>query len=136
MEVVFLVDTSGSMRENQLRLVDPELRGLHYRGANITVIQCDTEVAKTHKYNPFQSLQDFHGRGGTDYYTQVIKQERGDKWYAQFLSNTPTVSPDGVDTLWLIPEGCMPADEFKKNIVPWGNIVVVPDETKTTAQVG
>jgi predicted metal-dependent peptidase len=162
LEVVFMVDTSGSMGEEQLRLVDPELRGLHARGAHITVIHCDTNVAKVHDYSPHQSLCDFHGRGGTEFsaallkmrelwprpglfigftdgwggvetYADAVRQEQGVKWYNDFIARDPTVSPDGVDSLWLIPEGCMDPGEFHRNIVPWGNVVVVPAEKEAVA---
>lgn len=157
LEVVFMVDTSGSMGEDQLRLVDPELRGLHARGAHITVIHCDTAVAKIQEYSPHKSLCEFHGRGGTEFsaaflqmrelcprpglfigytdgwggierYADIVKQERGAAWYDSFIAREPTMSPDGVDTLWLIPEGCMDPDEFHRNVVPWGNVVAVPAE--------
>ena len=162
LEVVFMVDTSGSMGEEQLRLVDPELRGLHARGAHITVIHCDTNVAKVHEYSPHQSLCEFHGRGGTEFsaaflqmrelfprpglfigytdgyggiesYAQVIREERGAAWYDSFTAREPMMSPDGVDTLWLIPEGCMDPDDFHRTVVPWGNVVVVPAEKEKVA---
>jgi len=158
-----MVDTSGSMGEEQLRLVDPELRGLHTRGAHITVIHCDTEVAKIHDYSPHQSLCEFHGRGGTEFsaallkmrelypkpglfigytdgwggverYAEVVCNEFGVKWYDDFIAREPTVSPDGVDSLWLIPEGCMDPDEFHRSVVPWGNVVVVPAEKEAVTQ--
>jgi len=157
LEVVFMVDTSGSMGEEQLRLVDPELQGLHARGAHITVLHCDTAVAKIHEYSPHTSLCEFHGRGGTDFsaafmkmrelfpkpglfigytdgwggveqYVDIVKGEQGTAWYDNFIASGPTVSPDGVDSLWLIPEGCMDPVEFHRSVVPWGNVVVVPAE--------
>jgi predicted metal-dependent peptidase len=157
LEVVFMVDTSGSMGQQQLRLVDPELRGLHARGAHITVIHCDAAVAKVHEYSPHKPLEEFSGRGGTDFspallqvrelfpqpslfigytdgyggveaYVSEVKKTYGSSWYDDYVAQTPSVSPDGIETLWLIPEGCMKPDEFKAQIVPWGNVVVIKDD--------
>jgi len=155
LDVAFVVDTSGSMGTEQLQLVDPELRGLHARGAHITVIHCDAEVAKVAVYSPFERLEQFHGRGGTDYsdaflmlreqypipgmvvcytdgyggiekYVRKVKSERGSQWYDDFTAHSPSVSPDGMETLWLIPEGCMKPDTFSSTISPWGRVTVVP----------
>jgi len=155
LEVAFMVDTSGSMDKEQLQLVDPELRGLHCRGAHITVIHCDASVAKVAPYSPFESLERFHGRGGTEFsdalfkvrelyprpglfvgftdgyggiesYAQTIRKERGAAWYDEFVSRKPGISPDGIETLWLIPEGSMDPKEFTRTIVPWGTVIVVP----------
>ena len=155
LEVAFMVDTSGSMDKAQLQLVDPELRGLHCRGAHVIVIHCDACVAKVETYSPFESLERFHGRGGTEFsdalfkvrelyprpglfvgftdgyggiesYAQTIRKERGAAWYDEFVSRKPGISPDGIETLWLIPEGSMDPKEFTKTIVPWGTVIVVP----------
>ena len=154
LEVVFLVDTSGSMGEDELKLVEPELRGLHARGAHITVIHCDAAVAKVEEYSPYEGLQKFHGRGGTDYsdaliylremhprpsflvgftdgwggieqYKQIILNERNAAWWDDYVASRPEESPDGVSSLWVLPEGCESPDDFKKKIVPWGTVVTV-----------
>ena len=155
LEVVVMVDTSMSMGAEQLRLVDPELRGMHSRGAHITVIHCDAAVAKVETYSPHTPLENFSGRGGTEFsdallktrelyprpglfvgytdgyggietYVRAIKKERGAEWYDEFCSRKPTISPDGIETLWLIPEGSMSPEEFAESIVPWGGVIVVP----------
>lgn len=156
LEVVFMVDTSGSMQMDQLQLVDPELRGMHSRGAHITVIHCDTAVAKVEPYSPHMPLERFSGRGGTEFsdallktrelyprpglfvgftdgyggierYVQVVRDERGEAWYEEFCSCAPSMSPDGIETLWLIPEGSMDPGEFSDSVVPWGAVIVVPE---------
>jgi predicted metal-dependent peptidase len=157
LDVVFMVDTSGSMGKEQLRLVDPELRGMHARGAHITVVHCDAAVARVEPYNPYQPLERFYGRGGTDFspgllqvrelyprpglfvcytdgyggieaYTAQVIQEHGQRWYTDFLSGDPEISPDGIDSLWLIPQGCMDIKAFRENVVPWGMTVEIPAE--------
>lgn len=155
LDVAFIVDTSGSMGVGELCEVDPELRALHYRGAHINVYHCDAAVAKVEEYNPYKPLQEFHGRGGTEYsdallkirenphkpgfivcftdgwggietYKRVIVEERGESWWDEYAASSPTHCPDGIETLWLIPQDCMAPDEFKQSIVPWGHVLVVP----------
>lgn len=157
LDVAFLVDTSGSMGAEQLRLVDPELCGLHFRQAQITIYHCDAAVAKVETYNPYEPLEKFHGRGGTEYsdaliklreqwpppsflvvytdgyggietYKRLIIDERGEGWWKSYIEPRQTHSPDGIETLWIIPEGCMKPEDFKKNIAPWGDVVTVPTD--------
>lgn len=159
LDVAFMVDTSGSMGAEQLRLVDAELRGMHARGAHITVLHCDADVAKVEEYNPFMKLEQFHGRGGTDFspallytwdmypppsmfvgytdgyggieaYVQAVRRDYGDEWYDEFVASNPSSTPDGIEALWMLPEGCMTEERFKQ-IVPWGNVIIVPTDTET-----
>jgi predicted metal-dependent peptidase len=155
LDVVFMIDTSGSMGVEQLELVDAELRGLHGRGAHIKIIHCDAHVARVEDYSPFTPMEKFHGRGGTDFspalllvrdmyprpglfvgftdgfggieqYVNAVKQQFGAGWYDQFTDGSRTSTPDGIEAIWLIPEGCMNPDEFKERVVPWGHVIVVP----------
>ena len=157
LDVAFAIDTSGSMGADQLRLVDAELRGMHARGAHITVIHCDAHVAKVEEYSPFMTMERFHGRGGTDFspsllytwdmypspgmfvcftdgaggiedYVDAVKQDYGADWYDEFAARRPSTTPDGIEALWLIPEGCMDPDSFTESICPWGQVIVVPAE--------
>jgi predicted metal-dependent peptidase len=155
LDVAFVVDTSGSMGDVELREVDPELRALHYRGANIEIYHCDAAVAKVEQYNPFKSLEEFYGRGGTEFsdaliqiderpqkpgfiavftdgyggieaYKEKIVSERGSAWWEDFIASNPTAGPSGIETLWILPDGCMEPAEFKARIVPWGQAIKVP----------
>lgn len=155
LEVAFMIDTSGSMGSDELSLVDAELRGLHTRGAHIMVIHSDAAVAQIHEYSPYQPLTEFYGRGGTDFseallavrqlpirpglfigytdgyggvemYVERVQQERGAAWYDAYVAQHPRANPDGIDTLWLLPEDAMEPEEFTRDIVPWGDVVVVP----------
>jgi hypothetical protein len=157
LDVAFMIDTSGSMGEEQLRLVDAELRGLHGRGAHIKILHCDANVAKIEDYSPFVPMERFHGRGGTDFspallcvrdlyprpglfigftdgfggiekYLAAVKAQFGADWYQRFADGNRSTTPDGIEAIWLIPEGCMNPGEFKENIVPWGHVIVVPTD--------
>ena len=130
---------------------------MHTRGAHITVIHCDADVAKVEPYTPFSALEQFHGRGGTDFspallhvrdmypppslfvaytdgfggindYVKAVSNSRGGDWYEEFAARMPTTTPDGVEMVWMIPEGCMDPDEFRERICPWGQVIVVPTD--------
>ena len=155
LDAAFMIDTSGSMGAEQLQLVDAELRGMHTRGAHIKVVHCDAAVAKIEDYSPFSPMERFHGRGGTDFspallalrdlypvpgmfvgftdgyggieeYVATIIEERGSEWYNEFVARSPSVTPDGVEALWMLPEGCMTPEEFQAGVCPWGQVIVVP----------
>ena len=163
LDAAFMIDTSGSMCAEQLRLVDAELRGMHARGTHIKVIHCDADVAKIEDFSPFTPMERFHGRGGTDFspallalrdlypvpgmfvgftdgagsihaYVEVIVEERGTEWYDEFAARSPTVSPDGIEVLWMIPEGCMAVECFQEDICPWGQVIVVPADQPVLEQ--
>lgn len=154
LEIAVLIDTSGSMGAEELTLIDPELRGMKARGARIVIIHSDTDVAKVHLYNSSEPLERFFGRGGTDYsnalmqlrqlhprphyligytdgyggierYKATIIKERSQSWWDAYCATNPERSPDGFSTLWLLPAGCMPPDDFKREIVPWGKTIIV-----------
>jgi len=136
LDVAFLVDTSGSMGANELKLVDPELRGLHARGAHITVIHCDAKVTKVHVYSPYEPLRTIwpmpnflvgftDGWGGIEKYKAAIIAERGRSWWELFRVSQSDESPDGIRTLWLLPEGCLSPSEFTERVVPWGKVITV-----------
>jgi len=153
--VWFCVDTSGSMGPEQLRIVDPELKGIAQRGGNIVVFHADAGVAKREAYHPRRGLERFHGRGGTDFspvllellntppdkkpnfliyftdgygcltaYKEEVIQRYGSSAWARIVGSRK--SPDGVDMLWLLPEGSATPSEFKKRVASFGRREVVP----------
>jgi hypothetical protein len=65
--VWFGVDTSGSMGQDRLELVDAELKAIHARDAHIKVLHIDAGVNKIEDYDPHKGLTRFVGRGGTDF---------------------------------------------------------------------
>jgi len=142
------------MGAEELKLVDPELRGLHARGADITVIHADAGVAKVHRYVRGTLLETFVGRGGTDYssalvyirqmphrphyvigytdgygsigaYRSIIQKERGQAWWDSYITSQPEKSPDSIPTIWLLPEGCMSPTDFTAGVCPWGKTITV-----------
>ena len=148
------VDTSGSMGKEELQLVDPEARMLSQQDVHIMVVHVDAEVAKIEPYDPHQGLVNFAGRGGTDFsplffaLDKLPRAERpaflvyftdgfgGCEQYLEskrvtYSGKRPKVCPSGVETLWLIPEGCLPRADFM-NLVPFGEVLIVPRPEKET----
>lgn len=155
LNIWFAVDTSGSMSSTELSLVDAELKGIVQRGANILVIHCDASIVKMEKYHPRKGLNQFHGRGGTDfsptlielcklplrlkpsflvYYTDGFGNTTN---YLEFLKSKgfenawniakgTTKTPCGVEVLWLLPKRSTRLDRFKR-IAPFGRYEEIPD---------
>jgi hypothetical protein len=65
------------------------------------------------------------GWGGIERYKQTIISERSASWWDGYVAAHPEESPDGMPSLWVLPEGCMAPAEFKANVVPWGTAVVI-----------
>lgn len=70
LNVVFVMDTSGSVGDNELKAFVNELVGIQksYRGCTVHVIECDAEVNKYYKLTSYQKPdRKFRGRGGTSF---------------------------------------------------------------------
>jgi hypothetical protein len=74
------------------------------------------------------------GYGGIGDYKQQVIEERGKEWWESYIEPRQTHSPDGTETLWVIPEGCMKPEDFQTNIAPWGDVVTVPTDHKAVAE--
>lgn len=73
------VDTSASIREEELRLFFTEIHHLWRTGAEVTVVECDTSIGRVYPYRgSTPSL--VSGGGGTDFIQplQLAKQEGAD----------------------------------------------------------
>lgn len=64
LQLTIALDTSGSVRDEELTQFHAEMVRLHNMGVNLTVIQCDTKVSPHYKFDPKKPFQ-VHGRGGT-----------------------------------------------------------------------
>lgn len=151
----FVVDTSGSMCDTQLSMVDSEVRSLAQRGCEVTFVHCDASVTKIEPYGAGLKVIQFVGRGGTDFspvfdkleelppakrpdfvvyftdgfgtcYNHTAKVNAIPKYLNMLASNRrPPMSPRGIDTLWLIPADGLPITEFYE-AVPFGHVSIVP----------
>ena len=69
------IDTSGSVRNDELEEFLTEIHHLNKTGSEVTIVQCDTAIAHIGTYKPGEDYK-IHGRGGTsfqpviDYYNE------------------------------------------------------------------
>jgi predicted metal-dependent peptidase len=137
------VDTSGSMNEDELKLLDPELKALHQRGCRLDITHCDAKVAKVEPYDVHAGLVKFLGRGGTDFspvfeYIARLTYHRRPAFLVFYtdgcgdcdsylerkgveeMAERPLKSPDGTYVLWLVPDkDCV---DHLKEVVPFGEV--------------
>lgn len=64
--ILVAVDTSGSVNTGELAEFFHEIDYIHRTGAEVTVLQCDTAIAKIEPYKRGLEVK-IYGRGGTDF---------------------------------------------------------------------
>ena len=76
--ILVAIDTSGSVSDDELREFFHEIDHINKTGAEITVLQCDTQINSIKKYSAGDTVEIF-GRGGTEvdpvieYYNQHVR---------------------------------------------------------------
>ena len=70
-KLMLAIDTSGSVRNNEVKEFMNEMHHIYKTGVDITLVQCDTYIRDISEYKGTYDLK-IHGRGGTDF-TPVIK---------------------------------------------------------------
>ena len=70
-KLMLAIDTSGSVRDHEVREFMNEMHHIYKTGVDITLVQCDTYIRDISEYKGSYDLK-LHGRGGTDF-TPVIK---------------------------------------------------------------
>ena len=125
-QIVFVVDTSGSMSSVELSMVDAELHGIVRAGAIVDVLQVDSAVAeKLVRFDEFGSLENFRGRGGTDfrpafnYLTEHEIQPDCLVYFTDGQGTAPSTAPP-YDVLWLLTPGGYTEDQFR-GVCKWGD---------------
>jgi len=129
--VLVIVDVSGSMAAEQLRLVESVLMTLWRKGATVLAVQADVEVkTKPLLFRGYGTLEKFVGRGGTSFSAALQ--------YAETLVPTPDVvvyytdgyeygglsRPPKVPVIWLLTESGESAEAFRRRY-PFGDVVKV-----------
>lgn len=105
--ILFAIDTSGSVSNEELRECLGELYHLQKTGSEITIIQCDTTISDISK---FDSRKDFevHGRGGTDfqpvidYYNERLHQYSCLMYFTDGEAPAPENARGNI--LWILSE--------------------------------
>lgn len=129
--IVMVIDTSGSMSDNDLSIVESEVIGAHNAGAEVWIMHCDSRVANQPVlFRPGMCLNEYHGRGGTDFRPAFQFLETG--WfdpssisYVVFLTDGYGTAPSSssLNTLWVLTDSGMSVDEFRKSVCSWGEVV-------------
>jgi predicted metal-dependent peptidase len=109
--VLVAVDTSGSIGAAELQLFFNEIRHLHRAGAQVEVVECDTEIQRRYPFTG-QIPTLVQGRGGTDFTAPLALANREHPDALIYLTDgyagRTQVQPH-VPMLWLIaPDGIQP----------------------------
>ena len=120
-DVVFALDTSGSMTAEELLLALSEVQGIQKASEkmSIRVIECDTEICKEYTLGPGEKPDlDIKGRGGTEF-NPVFKRAKELKpdclIYATdgYCSLPPESLRVDCPVIWVItPNGVVPGGRY------------------------
>ncbi len=122
------IDTSGSMGSRELRWISSELRGMKAKGCTIWVGMIDAGIAmEPMLYNGFQEIEQFFGRGGTDFrpgfdYAHDMRP-RPDflVYFTDGMGSAPS-EPSEIDTLWILTSSGYTPEQFKSEVCSWGEV--------------
>jgi predicted metal-dependent peptidase len=136
--IVFGIDTSGSVSNSELEEIFSELRGIldTNEGTNVTVVECDTNIGRIYSLEEVSDIDTkVSGRGGTSF-DPIFQWVKGKPWFDGSKDVTCSKQPDlfiyatdgecnlpPVDIripqnkmLWLISSrGTIPAEEYRWN---------------------
>jgi predicted metal-dependent peptidase len=116
--VMCVIDTSGSMSDSFLEMIDGELRVLSKSEKEVLIVECDERI---HGVYPYKGLLELHGRGGTDF-RPPLEKEFLQKWkpdlvifFTDGFGPAPETKPS-VPVLWVLtPNGEQPCS--------WGDVI-------------
>jgi hypothetical protein len=118
-QVMAVIDTSGSISDDMLEMIDGELRRLA-RDYEITVVECDVII---HRVAKCRRLEVVNGRGGTDFRppleTAFLQKHQPGVvvYFTDGYGPAPEKAPN-VPVIWcLVPEGIAPA--------PWARVIQI-----------
>ena len=116
-KIMVVIDTSASMTDDLLELIDAELAKLA-RDHDVTIVECDYSIQRVYEYR--HRLKTLAGRGGTDFCPplekQFLRKHRPD--LIVFFTDGEGPAPERpprVRLIWcLTPEGEAPVDWGRK----------------------
>ena len=123
-EVAFVVDTSGSMGQEQRAAACSEAAEIlkHMGGARVTFVAIDAAVHVCRRVRSVQEiLRNLKGGGGTDFRPafETLKRAKPRPDIVVFATDgygpAPTAPPDGMHVIWLVIDGEKPCD--------WGELI-------------
>ncbi|GAA4887191.1 vWA domain-containing protein [Ferrimonas pelagia] len=102
--VLVAIDTSASVNHKQLATFFTELNHIWRAGAEITVVECDSEIQRTYSYKG-EPPQNVSGRGGTEFTPVIAEANRlrvdAIVYFTDGEAPPPQLSPRA-PLLWLI----------------------------------
>ncbi len=105
-KLLLAIDTSGSVRDREVREFMNEMHHIYKTGVDITLVQCDTYIRDISEYKGTYDLK-IHGRGGTDF-TPVIEYFNENSSYTSLVYFTDGEASTSVNprakVLWVHSE--------------------------------
>ena len=136
--VIFAVDTSGSVSEEEVHGMFNEIMGCiacYSEDPEVTVVCCDTKVRNVQKVQ-YRTKVEIHGGGGTAF--SPVMDWLKDNMYAEdeppvaCIYHTDGYCHDfgedpGIPVLWALSGSHVPEKDFEKRI-PFGEVVCIEKE--------
>jgi len=105
-KLLLAIDTSGSVRDHEVKEFMNEMHHIYKTGVDITLVQCDTYIRDVSEYTGTYELK-IHGRGGTDF-TPVIEYFNENTSYTSLIYFTDGEASTSVNprarVLWVHSE--------------------------------
>ena len=135
LEIGVIIDTSGSIGNDEIAMFMNEVRGIMgcARSYTIHMIACDAEVNSYHKITEFSGglPTKLGGGGGTDFRPPFKEIEKRSLRPAVVVYLTdgygtfPEKRPANFETIWAVVPGGV-----KKDVIPWGVFIPIKFEPK------
>ena len=108
--IAVIIDTSGSVGQVQLQMFFAEIRGISRQGAEIVVVECDSEVRRSYPYKG-RTPEIVRGGGGTSFEPALrwLREQREQRFDAcVYLTDGEGSAPETkppCPLLWVIVDG-------------------------------
>ena len=90
--ILVAVDTSGSVKTDELKEFFSEIHHMHKTGSDITVVQCDTAISDIRPYKQSNKIE-LHGRGGTSFHPVIEYYNENQNKYTCLIYFTDGEAP-------------------------------------------
>lgn len=135
-DVVFVIDTSGSMDSADLQYVDAQLSFIAQAAENVHVIHCDAGVAKHEEYHRSMQLSEFFGRGGTSFEPalEYIRDNMDmpdavvyftDGYGGRLNDKEPIIGGWETRLIWVLTPSGYTEEQFTEHITKLGEVIKV-----------
>jgi len=137
--IALLVDTSGSMGDDELSKVNAQADYMAQQCDELHVIHCDAGIAKSETYRRGMELNEFFGRGGTtfdpalEYVRDELAEQIGglpdavvyytDGYGGKLDDEDPIVADWETHLVWVLTPHGMDEDQFVKSITTQGTVI-------------